>query len=244
MNTNPEPCGTSSEHPGPMNEQVLNRNATRDLAPGGKMNWTRRWAVVVGVIWMTMSVLAEEKIPVAPQPTLKRFCLAIRSIAGCWGLIRSRDSITSAWIQKARVARSPTCWPLPSASHGLAAGGPATHWQQAEPGTWTCVVSGAETGSSVTWSVTRSGDDLVWSFLYQGDKPASDLSVSLPFNALMGAAVLIPAKLDSQSRGVGPWLARGARFRSSARRGGTAGRMACRQQWQAWRRPKRAKHGR
>ena len=85
-------------------------------------------------------------------------------------------------------------------------GGPATNWQQAEPGTWTCVVSGAKTGSSVTWSVTRSGDDLVWSFLYQGDKPASDLSVSLPFNALMGAAVLIPAKLDSQSRAVGPWL--------------------------------------
>lgn len=170
------------------------------------MNWTRRWAAVVGVIGMTMSVPAEEKIPVVPAADTQKVLLG--------------DS-QHRWLLGIDPLQGPNHFGLDSESTGreksnlLAApigvswtggSGPATHWQQAEPGTWTCVVSGAETGSCVTWSVTRSGDDLVWSFLYQGDKPASDLSVSLPFNVLMGAAALIPSKLDSQSRGVGPWL--------------------------------------
>jgi len=86
------------------------------------------------------------------------------------------------------------------------AGGPATPWQRSNPWTWTSVVPGKETGESLTWSIASDREELVWTFQYQGEKSGGEFGVSLPFNPLMGAAVLIPAKLDSQSRGLGPWL--------------------------------------
>jgi hypothetical protein len=82
----------------------------------------------------------------------------------------------------------------------------ATAWRQDQGRGWACSIPGKDAGTAVTWTISRDGDDLIWRFAYSGEKPAVDLNVMLPFDPLMGAAVLIPARLDPQGRGLGPWL--------------------------------------
>lgn len=84
--------------------------------------------------------------------------------------------------------------------------GDKTQWQQDRNGAMTCTIPGRAAGSAVTWSISRDGDDLLWRMAYAGTEPAVGLKVTLPFDPLMGAAVLVPARLDAQGRGLGPWL--------------------------------------
>lgn len=86
------------------------------------------------------------------------------------------------------------------------AGRNKAQWWQDQNGAMTCSIPGSEAGSAVRWSISRDGDDLLWRMAYAGAKPAVGLKVTLPFDSLMGAAVLIPASLDAQRRGLGPWL--------------------------------------
>jgi hypothetical protein len=85
-------------------------------------------------------------------------------------------------------------------------GGRATRWQLDQEQGWSCSIPGVDAGSGITWTVSQEGDDLLWRMAYAGKKEANDLTVTLPFDPLMGAAVLIPAHLDGQGRGLGPWL--------------------------------------
>ena len=86
------------------------------------------------------------------------------------------------------------------------AGGSAFQWREEPARTWTGSIPGKEPRTSVSWTIAQDGDEFLWRFAYNGTNPATDLKVTLPFDPLQGAAVLIPARLDKQGQGLSPWL--------------------------------------
>jgi hypothetical protein len=78
-----------------------------------------------------------------------------------------------------------------------------THpWQMAEGSCFYTISAG--TANTVTWRIRQHGNDMLWEVECSGH--TSGLCISLPFDPLMAAAVLIPAQLNEENRGLPPWL--------------------------------------
>ncbi len=82
----------------------------------------------------------------------------------------------------------------------------AARWHVDKDQVWSCSIPRKDRKGTVKWTISREGDDLFWRVAYEGDGTVDHLSLTLPFNALMGAAVFIPAALNARGYGEGPWL--------------------------------------
>ncbi len=59
--------------------------------------------------------------------------------------------------------------------------------------------------TALTCEISQDGDGFVWR-LTAGDAPVVNLRVELPFNPLITPVTALPAGLDAENRGTGPWL--------------------------------------
>ncbi len=71
---------------------------------------------------------------------------------------------------------------------------------------WSCSIPRKDRKGTVTWTILRKGDDLVWRLANEGDGTVDHLSFTLPFNPLVGAAAFMPGALNAHGYGEGPWL--------------------------------------
>ena len=119
------------------------------------MNRLRCWAIAAGLLWMIVSSPAEERSLVAGATHAQTVLLGDSQHRWLLG-IDPQQGLNHFGLDSEGTGREKSnLLAAPIGVSWTGGGGPATHWQQAGPGTWTCVVSGAESGSSVTWSVTR-----------------------------------------------------------------------------------------
>lgn len=58
----------------------------------------------------------------------------------------------------------------------------------------------------IKWSVSENRSDMHWEIRYSGKESIKNIRIEIPFSALQAAAVLIPSRLDSNNKGLGPWL--------------------------------------
>jgi alpha-L-rhamnosidase-like protein len=82
----------------------------------------------------------------------------------------------------------------------------AARWQVDKDQVWTCSIPTKDRKGTLKWTILREGEDLLWRVTYEGNGTIRGLRLELPFDALMGAAVLIPAALNANGYGEGPWL--------------------------------------
>ncbi|MBI5091108.1 MAG: hypothetical protein HZB26_01550 [Candidatus Hydrogenedentes bacterium] len=83
---------------------------------------------------------------------------------------------------------------------------PAAQWDSTARDRWICTIPCRDKNGVVTWTVSGEKDDLIWKLEYAGDGTIENLRIGLPINALLAAAVLIPARVNELNRGLGPWL--------------------------------------
>ena len=82
----------------------------------------------------------------------------------------------------------------------------SAQWLSTEKDGWICSIPRRSGKGSVTWTIRQEEEDLVWKLEYAGEGTVENVRIALPINALLAAAVLIPAGLDPSNRGLGPWL--------------------------------------
>ncbi|MCC6489846.1 MAG: hypothetical protein IT364_20320 [Candidatus Hydrogenedentes bacterium] len=82
----------------------------------------------------------------------------------------------------------------------------SAEWDTTRNDEWRCSIPELQGRGAVYWSIRREGDDLEWRLTYEGEGVVEGLCVALPISALLAAAVLLPASVDSSKRGLGPWL--------------------------------------
>ena len=82
----------------------------------------------------------------------------------------------------------------------------SAQWLSTEKDDWICSIPRRSGKGSVTWTIRQEEEDLVWKLEYAGEGTVENVRIALPINALLAAAVLIPAGLDPSNRGLGPWL--------------------------------------
>jgi len=78
-------------------------------------------------------------------------------------------------------------------------------WNTISNNQWQAKIFTDDLGGSLKWTITSTIDELLWQVEYIGTG-VNNLQIMFPISILQAAAVLIPAGLDGQNRGLGPWL--------------------------------------
>jgi len=78
-------------------------------------------------------------------------------------------------------------------------------WHVSKDNVWIGLLV-ANHGGTIRWTIERDRDDLVWRLAYEGKDEAAGLSLTLPLNSLITPTAALPATIDAQGRGAGPWL--------------------------------------
>jgi hypothetical protein len=79
-------------------------------------------------------------------------------------------------------------------------------WKKVAADKFEATFQSAEGQGSVKWTVGKDADDLIWELVYDGKESIRNFRIEIPCSALQSAAVLMPSKLDNNSKGLGPWL--------------------------------------
>jgi hypothetical protein len=79
-------------------------------------------------------------------------------------------------------------------------------WKKVTENSYETTVESADGTGKVKWYISENAGDMIWKFEYSGSGSILNFRTEIPFSALQAAAVLIPAKLDKNNRGLGSWL--------------------------------------
>ena len=79
-------------------------------------------------------------------------------------------------------------------------------WKNVTDNRYETTVESADGTGNLKWSVSKDAGDMLWQVEYSGRENIQNFRIDIPISALQAAAVLIPAKLDKNNQGVGPWL--------------------------------------
>jgi len=85
-------------------------------------------------------------------------------------------------------------------------GGMKSVWAKISDDNYETNVGLANGQSQLKWSIGKLADDMIWEVSYNGKDSLRNFRIEIPVSALRAAAVLIPARLDKNNQGLGPWL--------------------------------------